>query len=370
MKLKLQRETLLKPLQQVINVVERKQTLPILSNVLLYAKDGKISVTGTDLEVELVGKADMQDQAEDTQQFTLPGKKLIDICKALPESAPIELYQEKERMILKSGRSRFTLATLPAQDFPNIEHQEGHIHFRVQQGALKDLLSRVQFAMAQQDVRYYLNGMLIEICANELRAVATDGHRLAMMHINTPSINVDHRVQIIVPRKGILELQRLLDDSDDDVDLTISSNHIRAQTENCIFTSKLIDGRFPDYKRVVPKNNDKTIIVNRSEFKQALSRTAILCNEKFHGIRLEFQKNALKMSANNPEQEAAEEELQIEYNENSVEIGFNVTYLLDILNTVSTDEIKLEIKDANSSMVIEECNNDSTATYVVMPMRL
>ena len=201
MKLNLERETLLKPLQQVINVVERKQTMPILSNVLLNAKDGELSITGSDLEVELVGKTNLQTKIDSRYDFTLPGKKLIDICKALPEGAPIELYREKERMILKSGRSRFTLATLPAQDFPNIKHQEEHVQFSVQQKELKTLLNCVCFAMAHQDVRYYLNGMLLEICSGELRVVATDGHRLSMMYISIPSTKVDHRVQIIIPRK-------------------------------------------------------------------------------------------------------------------------------------------------------------------------
>lgn len=368
MKLHLQREMLLKPLQQVIGVVERKQTLPILSNVLINAKDNKISITGTDLEVELIGQIQV-DSAMKSGQLTLPGRKLMDICKALPENASIELYQEKERVILKSGRSRFTLATLPVADFPNIETQAVSLSFVLPQQELRYLLQRTLFAMAQQDVRYYLNGMLLEVEHNILRAVATDGHRLALNTVDAVT-NETQKRQIIIPRKGVTELMRLLDDDESNVTITISNNHIRVEGENSIFTSKLIDGRFPDYKRVIPQSGNKVILIDRDELKSALSRTAILCNEKFRGVRFELRKNLLKILANNPEQEAAEDELNIEYNGGDLDIGFNVNYLLDILNVLKPGPVSLTFMDANSSMLIEEPDNQGDSLFVVMPMRL
>ena len=368
MKLNLQRETLLKPLQQVIGVVERKQTLPILANVLINAKDKKISITGTDLEVELIGQIEV-DATVKSGQLTLPGRKLMDICRALPENAPIELYQEKERVVLKSGRSRFTLTTLPAVDFPNIETQKASLQFTLPQQELRYLLQRTIFAMAQQDVRYYLNGMLFEISNNNLRAVATDGHRLALNTVDV-SINTPQKKQIIIPRKGVTELMRTLNDDESIVTTTTSNTHIRVESDNGIFTSKLIDGRFPDYERVIPRSGNKVLQVDRDTLKAALSRTAILCNEKFRGVRFELRRNLLKILANNPEQEAAEDELSIEYTGSDLDIGFNVNYLLDVLNILKPGLILLTFVDANSSMLIEEPDNKDDSVFVVMPMRL
>lgn len=368
MKLNIQRETLLKPLQLVIGVVERKQTLPILSNVLLDAKDNILSITGTDLEVELIGQTTLEKPSK-ASRLTLPGRKLMDICRALPENAAIELYQEKERVILKSGRSRFTLTTLPAADFPNIETQEENLSFSVPQQELRYLLQRTAFAMAQQDVRYYLNGMLFELSPNNLRTVATDGHRLALNTIDA-TIPKSPRLQIIVPRKGVTELMRLLDDSEDNVTITVSNNHIRVATDFSTFTSKLIDGRFPDYERVIPKGGDKIVLIDRDTLKSALNRTAILCNEKFRGVRFELKQDLLRILANNPEQEAAEDELNIEYLSENMDIGFNVNYLLDILNVLKPGQVKLTFSDSNSSMLVEEPDSNGESVFVVMPMRL
>jgi DNA polymerase III subunit beta len=368
MKLKLQRETLLKPLQMVIGVVEKKQTLPILSNVLLNTQGDLLAVTGTDLEVELIGQATLESPVPTNEQLTIPGRKLIDICKALPENAPVELYQDKERIIVRSGRSRFTLSTLPAADFPSVETCEGQLTFSISQRDLLQLLQRTYFAMAQQDVRYYLNGMLLEVYKNCLRAVATDGHRLAM-NTTTLSLQEEHRLQIIIPRKGVMELMRLLSDVEDVVNVTVGNNHIQIANDNYIFTSKLIEGRFPDYERVIPENSDKKIQIDRVELKGALSRAAILCNEKFRGVRFGFQSNLLRISANNPEQEAAEEEININYPFDNLSIGFNVNYLLDILNTINSATIKLLLSDSNSSMLIKDSSNLDSC-FVVMPMRL
>ncbi len=369
MKLSLHRETLLKPLQLVIGVVERKQTLPILSNVLLSTQNNNLSITGTDLEVELVGQTTIDQILPDLHQITVPGRKLMDICRALPENAPIELYREKERVVLRSGRSRFTLATLPAEDFPNLEKHESHLELSLPQRDLRRLLQRTYFSMAQQDVRYYLNGLLLEVLTGKIRAVATDGHRLATQVIDVP-VNVQHRIQIILPRKGVIELLRLLNDTEETVHLTFSNNHVRVSSEAFIFTSKLIEGRFPDYERVIPKNADKQILIDSEVLKQALTRTAILCNEKFKGIRFELRQDLLHISANNPEQEAAEEEVSIDYNGPELDIGFNVSYLIDILNTTNSGPIRLSFSDSNNSVLIEEADSADESAFVVMPMRL
>lgn len=369
MNLNIERETLLKPLQLVIGVVERKQTLPILSNVLLKTHDNTLSITGTDLEVELIGQTALTQAASELSQLTVPGRKLMDICRALPDNAPIELYRDKEKVVLRSGRSRFTLSTLPAEDFPNVEQQDSHLEFAIPQQQLRLLLQRTYFSMAQQDVRYYLNGLLLEAYSGKLRAVATDGHRLATTVI-TAATDADHRLQIIIPRKGIIELLRLLDDSDKPATVVIGNNHIQVANEEFTFTSKLVEGRFPDYERVIPKNGDKIINIERDVFKNALSRTAILCNEKFKGVRLELRKGLMRILATNPEQEAAEEEINIDYNQEDLDIGFNVSYLLDILSTINRDPVKLTFTDSNNSVLIEENDDNGDSAFVVMPMRL
>ncbi len=369
MDIKLQRESLLKPLQNVIGVVERKQTLPILANVLVRIQGDEISITGTDLEVELSARSKLEIEHSHSTEFTVSGRKLLDICKALPEEAPIELNYQDQRLAIKSGRSRFTLSTLSAIEFPKFEAQEKHLSFNIAQREFLQLIQRSCFAMAQQDVRYYLNGMLFEATTGSLRAVATDGHRLAtnFTQLAIPEIP---RLQIIVPRKGIVELLRLLTDSDGTVEITIGGSQIRVAHENFIFTSKLVEGRFPDYDRVIPKNSDKTILLERDELKQALQRASILCNEKFRGIRLELHTNMLRIVANNPEQEIAEEELIIDYQHEELSIGFNVNYLLDILNTAEPGNIKMSFTDSNSSVLIEEEQPLFNALFVVMPMRL
>lgn len=371
MKLTLERETLLKPLQMVMGVVERKQTLPILSNILLDATDGRVSITGTDLEVELIGQMQLDVSPTTAGKLTLPGRKLMDICKALPENSAIELYKDKDQVVICSGKSRFTLSTLPADDFPSVDqHIENDIEFGVKQTELQQLIQHSYFCMAQQDVRYYLNGMLLEVSSDYLRTVATDGHRLAvttMSNIDTPA---QEKVQIIIPRKGVLELLRLLSNNESTATVCISNNHIQVKAKGYQFTSKLIEGRFPDYERVIPKNANKHVTLERGHFKDTLSRVAILCNEKFRGLRFEFRHNLLRILANNPEQEIAEEEIKIDYDFDDVDIGFNVSYLLDVVNNLALDVVTLNFSDANSSLVIEERDDDISCVYVVMPMRL
>ncbi|KES23375.1 MULTISPECIES: DNA polymerase III subunit beta [Pseudomonas] len=364
----IQREALLKPLQLVAGVVERRQTLPVLSNVLLVVQGQQLSLTGTDLEVELIGRVTLEEPAE-PGEITVPARKLMDICKSLPSDALIDIRVDEQKLLVKAGRSRFSLSTLPANDFPSVEEGPGSLTFSLVQSKLRRLIDRTSFAMAQQDVRYYLNGMLLEVSSGTLRAVATDGHRLAMCSFTGGVPEAQDRHQVIVPRKGILELARLLTEQDGQVDIVLGQHHIRATTGEFTFTSKLVDGKFPDYERVLPKGGDKLVIGDRQLLREAFSRTAILSNEKYRGIRLQLTSGLLKIQANNPEQEEAEEEVQVDYNGGSLEIGFNVSYLLDVLGVMGTEQVRMILSDANSSALLQEADNDDSA-YVVMPMRL
>jgi len=366
MKFTIDRESLLKPLQQVIGVVERRQTLPVLGNVLIVADDRGLQITATDLEVEIQARASVE--IDEGGEITLPARKLVDICKALPENAKIQFAFTDQKARIKSGRSRFTLATLPAADFPVVEEIKSDCQFTVAQEKLKEAIERTQFSMAQQDVRYYLNGLMLEIDNGLLRTVATDGHRLALCHTEV-NIAVSQSRQVIVPRKGIQELQRLLDTSGEPVQVEVGVNHIRLRGADMCFTSKLVDGRFPDYERVVPKNGDKKVVADRELFRQALSRASILSNEKYRGIRLNLHKNNVKIQAHNPEQEEADEEFEVDYQGGDLEIGFNVTYLLDVLSSVRSDNVEITLSDSNSSCLIRQPGTEQFR-YVVMPMRL
>ena len=366
MKFTIDRESMLKPLQQVIGVVERRQTLPVLGNLLLVAGKEGLQVTATDLEVEIQAKTPVD--IEDGGEITLPARKLIDICKALPENAQIEFSFENQKAQIRSGKSRFTLSTLPAADFPVVEKVQTDYRFTIPQSKLKELIDRTQFSMAQQDVRYYLNGLMLEIADGLLRAVATDGHRLALCDMEV-DVNLNDSRQVIVPRKGIQELQRLLEGVNDLVQVEVGSNNMRIRTSDVCFTSKLVDGRFPDYERVVPKGGDKLVVADRELFRRALSRTSILSNEKYRGIRLNLEKNNIKIQAHNPEQEEADEEFEVDYEGGGLEIGFNVTYLLDVLSTVRSDKVEITLSDSNSSCLIRQPGTEQYR-YVVMPMRL
>lgn len=367
MKFTIPRDALIKPLNLVAGVVERRQTLPILANVLLVLDGDRLSLTGTDLEVELVGRVKLPDAGE-PGEVTVPARKLVDICKSLPEGSNISFQAEDGKVTVRSGRSRFTLSTLPAREFPNVEDSMGTHQFRVKQGHLKRLIDRTGFAMAQQDVRYYLNGMLWEISGKRLRVVATDGHRLALCTL-PGDIEVNGDAQVILPRKGVLEMARLLLEEDEEIAVVIGSNHIRATTDDFTFTSKLVDGKFPDYQRVLPRSPSKIVIGSRLELRQAFTRTAILSNEKYRGVRLKLTSNSLDIVANNPEQEEAEEAVPVEYQGEDLEIGFNVSYLLDVLAVLSGEQVKLSLSDPNSSALLEE-SEEGDSVYVVMPMRL
>ncbi|MDH3635271.1 MAG: DNA polymerase III subunit beta [Gammaproteobacteria bacterium] len=366
MKTTIKREDILAPLQQVIGAVERRQTLPILGNVLLKSIGGDLSLTATDLEIEMVAR--ISADSSDDFQTTIPARKLLDICKALPESAVIKFNIEDSRVSLTSARSRFSLAALPAKDFPGLEEIEAQQTFSIPQNVFKSLFDKTSFAMAQQDVRYYLNGILMEISSDNIKLVATDGHRLALSETSLDTGVADEK-QIIIPRKAVLELSRLLDSDDSQVKCVLSQNHLRVETDALVFTTKLIDGKFPDYQRVIPVDGNKTMEVDRETLKNSMSRIAILSNEKYRGIRLTLTAGNLSIQANNPDQEEAEEELQIDYNESDVEIGFNVTYLIDVLNVIDSEKVQVKLKDSNSSAIISDSEDDSSL-YVVMPMRL
>lgn len=368
MKFSISRDALLKPLNLVAGVVERRQTLPILANVLMVLDGDRLSLTGTDLEVELVGRVQLAAAGSDSGEVTVPARKLVDICKSLPEGSDIEFSVLESKVTVKSGRSRFTLSTLPAREFPNVEDSMGTHQFTIKQGQLKRLIDRTGFAMAQQDVRYYLNGMLWEIKDKQLRVVATDGHRLAMCTL-PEQVDANGDTQIILPRKGVLELARLLLEENAEIAIVIGSNHIRATTNDFTFTSKLVDGKFPDYQRVLPRSPDKIVLGSRLELRQAFTRTAILSNEKYRGVRLKLTENTLDIVANNPEQEEAEETVSVDYQGDSLEVGFNVSYLLDVLSVLSGERIKLSLADSNSSALLEE-SDAGDSLYVVMPMRL
>ena len=365
MKLTAAREDLLAPLQSVIGVVERRQTMPVLANVLLSARDNKLNITGTDLEVELVATSSVT--LQQGGDITVPGRKLLDIFKALPEKTSVTLSTEGERMTVKGGRSRFTLSTLPSAEFPLVEEINAQQTLTVSQGEFRRLIDKTHFSMAQQDVRYYLNGLLLETEGSSLRAVATDGHRLALCEMALEG-KAKTNQQVIIPRKGVLELQRILG-TDGTLELAIGTNHIRCQIGAIRFTSKLIDGRFPEYGRVIPANPARHVEADRELLRQALQRTAILSNEKYRGIRLTARPDLLVIQAHNPEQEEAEDQVEVSYQGDEVEIGFNVNYLLDALSAIEGDKVQIGLTDSNSSCLIHAPDTTHTR-YVVMPMRL
>ncbi|CAI8320875.1 MAG: DNA polymerase III subunit beta [Cellvibrionales bacterium UBA7375] len=366
MKFSLSREALLNPLQLVVGVVERRQTLPILSNVLLSLEGNLLSMTGTDLEVEIKGSTEVVSSGE-AGEVTVSARKFLDICRSLPDGAQVDFSSSEGKAQIVSGRSRFSLATLPANEFPSVDEGEQNVEFSVSGSMIRGLIDSTSFAMAQQDVRYYLNGMLWEVTHNQLRVVATDGHRLALCD-GPCEVAVGDKISAILPRKGIIELSRLL--ADDEARVSIGSNHIRVTGADYCFTSKLVDGSYPDYDRVVPKGGNKLVVGDREQLKQAFGRTAILSNEKYRGVTIQLVNGAMHLAANNPEQEEAQEEVSVAYSGDSLEIGFNVSYLLDVLNVLKSKEIRFTLADSNSSALVEDASGASKATYVVMPMRL
>ena len=366
MKLSIQRDDLLKPLQQIIGAVEKRQTMQALSNVLVQCDAQHLSLTATDLEIELVSKINLM--SDEQGETTLPAKKLLDICKSLSDDASVNISIDKDKAIVKSSRSRFSLATLPASDFPSLDELTPIVKITLTQTQLKAVVEKTAFAMAQQDVRYYLNGLLFDLTSKGIRSVATDGHRLSYSE-QPVELDLPENKQVIIPRKGILELSRLLQHNDEIAEVAIGSNHIRVKIDNLTFTSKLIDGRFPDYNRVIPERGENLLVIDRNEFKQALVRASILSNEKFRGIRLLLNNSVIKLQSHNPDHEEADVELEAEYNGDDIEIGFNVNYMLDVLNVSNSEQVHISLQDSNSSCLVQ-FPDDEYSKYVIMPMRL
>lgn len=360
------RESLLKPLQTIAGIVEKRHTLPILSNVLIQKQADKLQLTATDLEIEIETHSSTGFDSSEAS-FTVSAKKLIDILRATSDKQAIKIELDGGKATLKCGKSRFSLQTLPAEDFPRLNISTLDAAIRLPQKALKALLGQVLYAMAQQDIRYYLNGLLIVLEGQEMRAVATDGHRLAFSAY-TVGQDLPKR-EAILPRKTVLELNKLLRDTDDDILIEFGNNQVRFTVDETIMTSKVIDGKFPDYQRVIPQNNDKLVELDRAQFLQALQRAAILANEKFRGVNLQLGDNEMKIACMNSEQEEAEDVLDINYGYAPLNIGFNITYLLDVLNNTSGDVINCTFGDNNSSALFT-LPDHSHFKYIVMPMRI
>lgn len=366
MRFSIQREALLNPLAQVVGVVERRQTLPVLANLLVQVGQGRLTLIGTDLEVEMRASVAVE-QAEDGA-ITIPARKLFDIVRALPDGASLEIKLNGDRVSLHAGRSRFTLATLPAEEFPTTDEIELVDKVLLPEATLKNLMERTAFAMANQDVRYYLNGMLLDLRDGGLRCVATDGHRLALAETRLDK-KVSAQRQIIIPRKGVMELLGLFGNGQEEASIEFARNHLCVRRGDVVFTSKLIDGRFPDYEAVIPLGADKTLNLDRELLRGALQRAAILSNEKYRGVRLEVSPGRLRIVAHNPEQEEAVEELEAETSVNDIAIGFNVGYLLDALGSLLDTRVRLQLRDAQSSCLLQGAENENVR-HVVMPLRL
>lgn len=362
------RETLLKPLQSVAGIIERRHTLPILSNVLITRADERLSFVATDIEIEITAAA-AADAGGEAKALTVGARKLLDILRALPEGAEVTMSLADKRLQLRSGKSRFQLQTLPPEDFPRLAGPEGApVAFELPQRALKSVLALVQYAMAQQDIRYYLNGLLMMVDVGELRVVATDGHRLA---VATRELAVRDlgKQEVIVPRKTVLELAKLLQDTEDPVSIELSGSQARFRFDGILLASKLVDGKFPDYQRVIPTAHPKHLSIGRQTLGAALQRAAILTNDKFRGVRWVLGDGSLKITCTNTEQEEAQEELELDYKGEALDIGFNVGYLLDVLNNLETEAIEVALGDANSSALITVPGRNDFR-YVVMPMRI
>lgn len=367
MNINIKKEILEQPLSQVIGVVEKRQTLPILGNVFIELSQGQLTLVGSDLETEITTRVSGVEGSDG--KTTVSARKLFDICRSLPNESVLSLIVEDDKMVVKAGKSRFTLQTLNATDYPRLEEVTWKHEFSLSQAQLNNLLTKTSFSMAQQDVRYFLNGLLLEIHNEQILSVATDGHRLAKTQISTGPLNID-LVQSILPRKAVIEIGKFLSaDSDESVDIKLNAGHISIKSGNFLFISKLIDGRFPDYEKVIPANLDKHVIINRSKLIEILSRAAILSNEKFRGVSLSVDNNVLRVASHNPDQEQANDEMEVNYQSDPIEIGFNVNYLLEALKACDSENIDLGLLDPNTSCTFHAENNNDTL-YLIMPMRL
>src|SRR5437016_8267797 len=361
------RDNILNPLSAVSGIIERRHTLPILSNVLLERTTQALSFLATDIEIQISARSAPIAGGE-PRAVTVGARKLVDILRALPEDAEVTLQQQDKRLLVKAGKSRFTLQTLPAEDFPRLAKPAGEAaKFKLEQKALRRLLSLVQYAMAQQDIRYYLNGLLMVVEDRSLKLVATDGHRLAFASLK---LNAElPRQEVIVPRKTVLELTKLLADSDEEVTIELSTTQAAFSFGTVEGVSKLVDGKFPDYTRVIPTQHKNRLQTEREPLRQALQRAAILSNEKFRGVRWVLTEGSLKLVSSNAEQEEAQEDLDVKYSGDALDIGFNVNYLLDVLNNVPGSAVECAFGDSSSSALISYAS-EQDFKYVVMPMRI
>lgn len=367
MRLTTTKEQMFNLVQSVVGVVEKRQTMPILGHILINADVDTVTVVATDMEVEI--EASMTLPVRESGSITVPGRKLHDILRSLPNDSEVNLELHGERFIVTSGKSRFELVTLASAEYPRIVANDAELTARLPAANLAQSIGRCQFSMAQQDVRYYLNGMLFEIdTTGALRTVATDGHRLAFARTD---LNIDsgNGVRVIVPRKGVLEIGKLVNGAEGEVTIKVNSNYIVAKTQKATLISKLIDGRFPDYDRVIPKDNDRIVLMDTELLRSTLQRAAILANEKYRGVRFEFEPNRLVVEAQNPEREQAREEMDIDYGGESFSIGFNVGYVQEVLQHVESAETEWVMKDETSSGLVKAVGA-SDYQYVVMPMRL
>jgi len=366
MNIKIDRELLLTPLGNVSGIVEKRHALPILSNLLLESKQGNLRFTATDLEMQI--STQVKTELSEEFQITISAKKLFDITRALPESSKIDIQIEEAKVTVKAKKSRFNLQTLPPQDYPVMTKEvDGAIELKLSQKEFKALLKQVDFAMAQQDIRYYLNGLLIEVKEKNINIVGTDGHRLSFTStsLNTPT----QQAQVIVPRKTIVELVKLLNDTEDPVEISFSKNQVGFKFSDINLITKVIDGKFPDYSRVIPEGHGNSFNINRSLLLDSMLRASILSNDKYRGIRMVIEGNNLKLVSNNSEHEQAEEELEINYKGDKIDIGFNVTYLIDVLTNIQSDQLTIAFNDSSSSCLVTIPNNEKYK-YVVMPMRI
>jgi len=364
---KAKRDELLGPLSAVSGIIERRHTLPILSNVLIERSAGALAFLATDIEIQIVSRGAAEGAGE-ARSVTVGARKLVDILRALPDSTEVTLQQQDKRLLVKAGKSRFVLQTLPAEDFPRLAKPAGEAaRFALPQKALRRLLGLVQYSMAQQDIRYYLNGLLMVVEDKTLKLVATDGHRLAYAESALPGKLA--RQEVIVPRKTVLELSKLLADSDDEVRVELSGTQASFSFGSVELVSKLVDGKFPDYTRVIPVGHKNRLTVKREALRQSLLRAAILSNEKFRGVRWVLTDGSLKIVSSNTEQEEAEETLEVGYKGDALDIGFNVNYLLDVLNNVAGEDVECLFGDASSSALMS-FPSEAEFKYVVMPMRI
>lgn len=366
--LQIDRDAFLRPLQAVTGIVEKRHTLPILSNVLVERRKNSLQLVATDLEIQISTTCEASTAGDDDYRLTVSARKLQDILRSLPDGSTTTLDVQTSKLQVKSGKSRFNLQTMPADDFPMMANPgESQTTVSVPQKLFKELLSLVQFSMAQQDIRYYLNGMLLVLDGRHIKVVATDGHRLSFAEAELDSEQA--RREVILPRKAVMELSRQLGADDAALTIEIFSAQVKFRYGNSELVTKIIEGKFPDYTRVVPTNYSKNIVIDRSLLLSSLQRAAILSNEKFRGVRWVLAGNSLRISCTNNEQEEAQEEIEIDYSGEALDIGFNITYILDVLHNVQNEKVVCSFGDANSSMLVTLPGNDNFR-YVVMPMRI